>query len=80
MHMVVDNTRQHKTTRSIDDFIIRCFGGMVSFYDPSDSFVFNDQRAIERPAFVDNRASLDQRRHFCGRLSDGNCVESGTAG
>ena len=77
MYVVVDDAWEHKTTRSVDDLVIRRFGRMVSFYNLSDSFVFNDQRAIECPAFVDKRSPFDQRRHFCGRLSDGNCRESG---
>ena len=41
--MVVDDTRKHETTRSVDDFVIRCFGRMVSLYDLRDSLAVNDQ-------------------------------------
>ena len=77
VYVVVDDAWEHKTARSVDDLAIRRFGRMVSFYNLSDSFVFNDQRAIECPAFVDKRSPFYQRRHFCGRLSDGICRESG---
>jgi hypothetical protein len=42
MYVVVDDAWEHKTTRSVDDLVIRRFGRMVSLYNLSDFFVFND--------------------------------------
>ena len=79
MHMIVDDARQHKATRSIYDLIIGCFGRMRTFYYMNDLFVFNEDGTVKRLSLIDNGASLNQYPHFCGRLSGGRCRESGTA-
>ena len=43
MDVVIDDARENKTTRSVDDFIIRCFGQLVFLNNPYDFFVVNDQ-------------------------------------
>lgn len=67
--MVVDDTWQHETARSVDDLVesrIRGAGRLIMgsypitdlsprFYNMSDFFILNDQRAIECPALVDKR-------------------------
>ena len=83
--MIVDDAWEHKTARSVDDLVKNSRGfqipdNSISLNNLSDFLILNDQRAIECPAFVDKRSPFYQRRHFCGRLSDGSCVESASDG
>lgn len=56
VYVVVNNTWQHITTRSIDCFIKRCYGLLLgNFYNIA---VFDDYIAFLRTAFVDNMSPL----------------------
>ena len=70
MHMVVYHSRQHITTRGIDDFIKRCLG--LLFGNIYNVAVFDNNAAIENPTFIDDASTLDQYVHFCsGTLVSG---------
>ena len=76
MHMIVDDTWEYKTSRSIYDRVSRYFGIDVSCNNLLYLLIFDDDRTIESFSFVDNGSALNDGPHFCGRLVRGTCSES----
>ena len=76
--MIIDDTRQYETSRSINELIRGCFGIGISLNNLCYLTVFDDDGTIERLALIDNGSTLDYGSHFWGRLVRGTCMESGS--
>ena len=69
MHVIINDTWQNVTTRSIDRFIERCYGLLLG--NLCNDAVFYDYIAILRTAFIDNMSTLYQYSHGLGMFSNG---------
>lgn len=78
MHMIVDDTRQDKTARSIYELVIGCFGRMGFCVNLSNLGILDEDGALKESSFVYQRTALNQRSHFCGMLREGAAIESAT--
>jgi hypothetical protein len=59
MDMIVNDTRQNKTSRGIDHFIERCVGVLPSGKNLGNTAILYDDGSVERLPFIYKCSSVD---------------------